>query len=89
MLSYSSVKINIICNFFKKTLKSFKININKCGQIIDEKIIRRLEDYLASLQVAPEKFVKTPCPKCGECHLEVMDVTYDRNIIFRIRKSFD
>ena len=49
-----------------------------------DSIINKIQLYISSLLAPSNKFLSTPCPKCGKIHLEPFLSSYQRNIIFRI-----
>jgi len=84
MVTYNSVKFNNIIVEIEKILKNNKIDIEDTEAAISIAAIADITSYVQSILEPPSKFVSTLCPKCAKPHLVPIELTYKRNIIFRL-----
>lgn len=84
MITYNSPKFNEISKEFKKILINNNINIDDSEQYIDESVLNLLTDSINNYLEPVNKFINLPCPKCGKTHLVPMQISYSRNVIFKI-----
>lgn len=84
MITYTTSKFNNITKNITKFFLSNNININDSEQKVPENIMNEFQLYISSLLVPANKFLSTPCPKCGKAHFEPFLSSYQRNVIFRI-----
>ena len=84
MITYNSIKFNQICDEIEEILINNNIDLKDAEQSIDKNIINNLTAHINNYLEPANKFTHTPCPKCGKTHLVPMQISYFRNVIFKI-----
>ena len=85
MVTYNSNKINRIYENFTKILEKNNIDVYDSESFIPQEIKEILINNISCTLESANKFVSVPCPKCGKSHLNPIQSTYQRNIVFKIK----
>lgn len=84
MITYFLSRFNKITEKIKKDFLNNDINVYDSESVIPNDILESTQIYISSLLAPAYTFVSVPCPKCEKKHLEPMESTYQRNVIFKI-----
>lgn len=84
MISYNNIKFNEIGKEIKEILLNNNIDVTDAEESIDEHIIELLTQHVNKYLEPASSFTSVDCPKCGNAHLESMQTSYTRKIIFKI-----
>ncbi len=84
MITYNSNNYNTLIDKIIGILKDNNVDTTDEETNLPHEVIESITSIVKSFIVSVDKFVAVPCPKCELTHLQPMQSTYQRNIIFKI-----